>query len=85
MIHGTIQGVGQITGTIQGVPTLKSDLTLPKVVSVPVYSGETEFTPSDEEQVIRIGGYRATQDITINPIPSNYGKIEWNGAYLTVS
>ena len=24
-------------------------------------------------------------DITVHPIPSNYGLVEWNGAVLTVS
>lgn len=49
------------------------------------YEGAYEFTPSDAAQIIPIGGMVATQDITINPIPSNYGLITWNGATLTVS
>ena len=51
----------------------------------PEYEGEFEFTPGDEAQIIPVGGYRVSQDITINPIPSNYGKITWNGAVMTVS
>lgn len=33
------------------------------------YTGDYEFTPSDETQTIYIEGKVATQDITINPIP----------------
>lgn len=49
------------------------------------YRGEYEFTPSEETQTVHINGLRATRNITINPIPNNYGKITWNGSVLTVS
>lgn len=49
------------------------------------YVGEYEYTPTQQTQTIPIGGYKATQNITINPIPNNYGLITWNGATLTVS
>ena len=56
-----------------------------KAQGIYYYNGATEFTPSDEAQTIEIAGKTATQNITINPIPSNYGKITWNGSALTVS
>ena len=49
------------------------------------YIGEYTYTPTDETQTIPIMGLMATDDITINPIPSNYGLITWDGATLTVS
>ena len=49
------------------------------------YDGPYEFTPSQEEQTIQINGKTAVRNITINPIPNNYGLITWNGAVLTVS
>ena len=52
---------------------------------IPIYEGPYEFTPADSSQTIAIGSKRAASDITINPIPSNYGKITWNGSILTVS
>ena len=52
---------------------------------VETYDGAYEFTPTDEPQTIAIENKRATSNITINPIPSNYGKITWNGSFLTVS
>lgn len=50
-----------------------------------VYDGPTEFTPSGSTQTIAIENKKALTDITINPIPSNYGLITWNGSELTVS
>lgn len=55
------------------------------VSSVDAYTGEYEFTPVATSQTIAIMGKVATQNITINPIPSNYGLITWNGSTLTVS
>ena len=49
------------------------------------YDGPTEFTPTLETQTIQINGKTAHQDITINPIPCNYGLITWDGSALTVS
>lgn len=50
-----------------------------------VYQGEYEITPSAEAQIIPAGGMNLARDITVNPIPQNYGLITWNGSYLTVS
>lgn len=51
----------------------------------PVYTGETEVTPTQETQVLSTAGTSVLNDIVINPIPSNYGLITWNGLTLTVS
>lgn len=53
-------------------------------VPVPQYTGPYEFTPGDEAQTVQIARKMATQDIKIHPVPSNYGKISWNGSVLTV-
>ena len=52
---------------------------------VPVYQGATEITPSQETQVLETYGCIVPENITVNPIPQNYGLITWNGATLTVS
>lgn len=57
-------------------------------IEVPVtdyYEGEYEITPTTQEQTIPIIGLTARQNITVNPIPSNYGLITRVGAILTVS
>lgn len=52
---------------------------------LPVYTGETVITPSTTEQVLATAEKVVTRNIVINPIPSNYGLITWNGSTLTVS
>lgn len=49
------------------------------------YTGIYEVTPSAETQTLLTKNYRMTDNVVINPIPSNYGLITWNGATLTVS
>ena len=49
------------------------------------YTGEYEFVPTNEAQIININHKLATANIVIDPIPSNYGLITWNGSTLTVS
>ena len=54
-------------------------------VGPPLYTGPLEVTPSQSTQVLATNGTRMDSDVTINPIPSNYGLITWDGSVLTVS
>lgn len=56
-----------------------------RMASVPEYEGEYEFHPSATAQTISTEGFLMTHDIVIDPIPSNYGLITWNGSTLMVS
>lgn len=49
------------------------------------YEGEYEITPTDETQVLQTAGKWDRENITIKPIPSNYGRITWDGHTITVS
>ena len=49
------------------------------------YTGEYTITPSAEAQVLLTNNLRMTDNLTINPIPNNYGLITWDGATLMVS
>ena len=49
------------------------------------FAGPYEYTPTSDEQTVPIAYLMASQDITIKPIPNNYGLITWNGSTLTVS
>ncbi len=49
------------------------------------YTGETTVTPSAQTQTLQTGGLYLDSDITIQPIPQNYGLITYNGAIITVS
>ena len=49
------------------------------------YEGEYTITPSTETQVLSTRNLRMTDNVTVEPIPQNYGLITWNGSTLTVS
>ena len=49
------------------------------------YTGAYTVTPSADAQTLQTNGLRMTDNITIEPIPSNYGLITWNGSTITVS
>lgn len=49
------------------------------------YTGEYTVTPSAETQTLQTDNLRMTDNITIEPIPQNYGLITWNGSIITVS
>lgn len=49
------------------------------------YDGPYEATPTAFAQTFPTTGKLMTADFTVNPIPSNYGLITWNGQTITVS
>lgn len=59
--------------------------TVVKAVDGEPYPGPYEVVPGDDPQVLSTKGLVATADIVVTKIPSNYGKITWNGSILTVS
>ena len=58
---------------------------VPYVPAIDEYDGPYEVTPTTTAQTLATRGLLSTADIVVNPIPSNYGLIQWNGAVLTVS
>lgn len=51
----------------------------------PTYTGAYTVTPTQSTQTLLTDDMLMTNNVTINPIPSNYGLITWNGSVLTVS
>lgn len=49
------------------------------------YSGDYTVTPTRSTQVLATKGKSLQKNITVEPIPKNYGLITWNGSTLTVS
>lgn len=49
-----------------------------------IYSGETEVTPNEYQQILNTSGKKLNEDIVVNPIPQNYGRIIWNGSTMTI-
>ena len=58
---------------------------LQTIVDVDDYTGAYVVTPSAETQTLPTNGLRMLDNVTIGPIPSDYGHISWNGSVLTVS
>ena len=48
------------------------------------YPGPYEVTPGEEAQTLAVRDLVTTQDIVIAAIPSNYGRVLWDGATLKV-
>lgn len=49
------------------------------------YDGPYNVTPSEVEQTLSTQGKSMAQNVVIAAIPSNYGRITYNGYELTVS
>lgn len=73
----------KLIGTLSATGSLLGEITLSK--TQPAYKGDYTVIPGDEPQTIACAGYAMSQNITVEAVPSNYGKIGWNGFTLTVS
>lgn len=84
-LSGVISPTASMTGTLSAGTTLSGTLTIPQKIGPDVYRGPYIATASAETQVLQTKDLLLSGNITINPIPSNYGLITWDGATLTVS
>ena len=75
----------QVAASISSTAALGVDIGTQVYRSQPIYTGAYEATPTQETQTFSVAGYAMSADFVVNPIPSNYGLITWNGSYLTVS
>lgn len=91
--HVTVQAAGQqraatIRSPAQGGQAKVTVQILPVRGASPdidPYTGPYEVTPGAEAQVLETKGLRMTRNVTIAPIPNNYGRIEWDGSVLRIS
>lgn len=49
------------------------------------YHGDYSVTPTNQAQTLPTAGHTLRGDIVVEPIPSNYGLITYNGSIITVS
>lgn len=80
-----LSDVQNIQGSLSSQEEITASVSVPNNVGGTPYTGDYEVTPSNEIQVLNTNGKSMTDNVTINPIPSNYGLITWNGGFLTVS
>ena len=78
-----IKGSGGVAHVVSPASTISvSTGTFTGTIS---YDGEYEVTPLEETQILHTAQRLLAEDITIHPIPSNYGRIEYDGAKLIIS
>lgn len=58
---------------------------VPYVPVLERWEGPYEVTPTASAQTLATSGLQMASDLTIGPIPSNYGLVTWDGSTLTVS
>ena len=85
MIKGALAVRASLAGSLSPPAALSGGLSIPTYIDVDLYDGPTEITPSEDTQVLQTANRTVLQDIIVNPIPPNYGRIKWNGSVLTVS
>ena len=84
-IKGALAARASLAGSLSPPAALSGRLSIPTYIDVDLYDGPTEVTPGEEPQVLNTAEKVVARNIVINPIPSNYGLITWNGSTLTVS
>lgn len=48
------------------------------------YTGATEVTPTEATQTLYTNGKTMLSNVTVLPIPTNYGRITYNGSKLLI-
>ena len=81
-IRAAIRAGGTVIGRVNGGNGIGA--TVDKAVE-PLYEGAYSVTPSNQRQVLPSAHHSLLNDIVIEPIPSNYGLITYNGSVITVS
>lgn len=56
-----------------------------EVYASSAYHGDYSVTPTNHAQTLSTAGHTLRGDIVVEPIPSNYGLITYNGSIITVS
>ena len=83
-LHATITGEAKFSATLKARETLHASVFMSSA-QPETYTGTYEITPSKKKQVLNTKNLLLTDNIKVNPIPSNYGLITWNGLTLIVS
>lgn len=75
---GTLSGTVSTAGVLTGMLSISTDYR-------PALMQEKTVTPADVAQVITPDtGYGGLSTVTVNAIPSNYGKITYDGVKILV-
>ena len=86
-LRGVLTTRGTLTGRLTGNKAIAGRLSINRIIQneTDTYEGPYEVTPTQETQYLYTDQKLMADNVTINPIPSNYGLITWDGSVLTVS
>ena len=79
----TLEDGGELSLEMSGPESF--ELTLGEASGNPTYTGPTTFTPTQDVQIAFTAGKVVLQDITIDPIPYNYGLVTYQANIITIS
>ena len=83
---GALENIMQADASLDNVLDGEGSMAIsPNAGAYPEYAGPTTITPTTATQTLNTAFKSVLNNITINPIPSNYGLITWDGSTLTVS
>ena len=94
MACGSLSPIPTLKGSLSSEDNIKGALSsgdrliggISKLVSYyDYYTGEYNVIPNSRTQTLETANRYLTQNVIINPIPSNYGLVTWNGQCLTIS
>ena len=72
-------------GYQKGAYAYKAEMTTAiQIIDGEHYTGAYTVTPGESEQVLQTSGLVMEQSVTVEAIPSNYGRITWDGSTLRV-
>lgn len=84
-LSGRLTAGERISGRLAAEERIRGSLTIPSRILPEEYEGSYDVTPGPEEQILATANRWLTEDITVQPIPDNYGLITWDGSIITVS
>lgn len=85
-VHLTVSGDESVPLSVGESPSLPLALDVSYAgASLPDYTGETTVTPSGSTQTLETAGTSVRQDIVVEPVPSSYGLVSYDGSVLTIS
>ena len=84
-IEGILHEPETLHGELQSTLDLSGSLTVPPIRGGVPYTGDYEITPTEETQVLQTHGRILTKNITINPIPTDYGKVTWTSGHIRIT
>lgn len=83
-IIGIVSVDENIYGNVSGESEIVGEISTPKIVKNTDYEGSYTVTPGESPVVLMTQEHNMTANVTVEAIPSNYGRISYNGSTLTV-